>query len=75
MSAYGRITAGNILQQNKRPDCIQEELYLLIVACLCVNSVDSMSFLPMVILENDISNTVPMNKAKIALNVHLGLVV
>lgn len=42
--------AGSELQQNKPPDCIRVELYLLIVVCLCVNSVASMLFLPTVIV-------------------------
>ena len=43
MSACGQTTAGSESQQSKPPDCIRVELYLLIVVCLCVNSVASIA--------------------------------
>lgn len=75
MSACGQTTAGSELQQNKLLDCVHVELYILIVVYLCVNSVTSMSFLPMVILGDAILNTVPMKKVKIVLSGHSDLVI
>lgn len=75
MSVCGQKTAGSILQQKKPPDCIQVELYLLKVVCLCVNSVDNMLLLPMVISEHVTLDTVPVKKEKIVLSVHSELAV
>ena len=63
--------AGSGLQQNKQPDCIRVELYLLTVACLCVNYVGNMSLLLMVRSKHATLDTVLTKKAKIALNVYL----
>ena len=71
MFVCGQTTVGSGLQQNKRPNCIRVELYPLIVVCLCVNYVGSMSPLLMVRFKHATLDTVPMKKAKIALNVYL----
>ena len=71
MFVCGQTTAGSGLQQNKRPNCIRVELYPLIAVCLCVNYVGSMSPLLMVRFKHATLDTVPMKKAKIALNVYL----
>lgn len=74
MSVCGQITVGSELRQNKRPNCIQVVLYLLTVACLCVNYVGNMFLLPMVQYKHATLGIVPMKKVKIALNVYWGLV-
>ena len=61
--------AGSGLQQNKQPNGIRVELSQRIVVYLCVNYVGSMSPLLMVRFKHATLDTVPVNKAKIALNV------
>ena len=71
MFVCGQTTAGSGLQQNKQPNCIRVEQYPLIAVCLCVNYAGSMSPLLMVRFKHATLDTVPMKKAKIALNVDL----
>ena len=71
MSACGQITVGSGLRQSKQPNCIQVEQYQLTVVYLCVNYVGNTSLLLTERSKLATSDTAPMKKAKIALNVYL----
>ena len=71
MFVCGQTTAGSGLQQNKQPKLHPGGTVSAHSGCLCVNYAGSMSPLLMVRFKHATLDTVPMKKAKIALNVYL----